>query len=124
MLNNAGYALVGTVEEASEADVRALFDTNFFGTLRVIQAALPLLRRIVAAGDAADYGVLTRPFPAGAQKAFAWQVAGEAFGLQPDFARQDESAHPFHTNHSDSCPELNHTQSFRHLNGGFHTKMS
>ena len=62
----------------------------------------PLLRRIVAAGDAADYGVLTRPFPGGAQKAFAWQVAGEAFGLQPDFARQDESAHPFQTNFSRS----------------------
>ncbi len=38
-------ALVGTVEEASEADVRANFDTNYFGTLRVIQAALPLLRQ-------------------------------------------------------------------------------
>jgi len=45
ILNNAGYALVGTVEEASEADVRALFDTNYFGMLRVIQAALPLLRK-------------------------------------------------------------------------------
>jgi len=44
VLNNAGYTLVGTVEEASEADVRALFDTNYFGTLRVIKAALPLLR--------------------------------------------------------------------------------
>ena len=45
VLNNAGYSLVGTVEEASEADVRAEFDTNYFGALRVIQAALPLLRR-------------------------------------------------------------------------------
>ncbi|GAC1365133.1 MAG: hypothetical protein NVSMB3_13690 [Acidobacteriaceae bacterium] len=45
VLNNAGYSLVGTVEEASEAEVRALFDANYFGTLRVIQAALPLLRR-------------------------------------------------------------------------------
>jgi NAD(P)-dependent dehydrogenase (short-subunit alcohol dehydrogenase family) len=45
VLNNAGYTLVGTAEEASEADVRALFDTNYFGMLRVIQAALPLLRQ-------------------------------------------------------------------------------
>jgi NAD(P)-dependent dehydrogenase (short-subunit alcohol dehydrogenase family) len=45
VLNNAGYSLVGTVEEASEAEVRAVFDTNYFGTLRVIQAALPLLRQ-------------------------------------------------------------------------------
>lgn len=45
IVNNAGYTLVGTVEEVSEADVRALFDTNYFGFLRVIQAALPLLRQ-------------------------------------------------------------------------------
>ncbi len=45
VLNNAGYSLVGTIEEASVEEVRAVFDTNFLGTLRVIQAALPLLRR-------------------------------------------------------------------------------
>jgi NAD(P)-dependent dehydrogenase (short-subunit alcohol dehydrogenase family) len=45
VVNNAGYSLVGTVEEASEAEVRAQLDTNFFGTLRVIQAVMPLLRR-------------------------------------------------------------------------------
>ncbi|GAA0136103.1 SDR family NAD(P)-dependent oxidoreductase [Paenibacillus sp. YSY-4.3] len=44
VLNNAGYTLVGTTEEAEESDVRELFDANYFGTLRVIQAALPLLR--------------------------------------------------------------------------------
>ncbi|SFB04698.1 NADP-dependent 3-hydroxy acid dehydrogenase YdfG [Cohnella sp. OV330] len=45
VLNNAGYSLVGTTEEADESDVRDLFDANYFGTLRVIQAALPLLRQ-------------------------------------------------------------------------------
>ena len=45
VLNNAGYALVGAIEEADETEVRAEFDTNFFGALRVIQAALPILRR-------------------------------------------------------------------------------
>lgn len=44
LINNAGYALAGAVEEANEADVRAEFETNFFGALWVIQAALPLLR--------------------------------------------------------------------------------
>ena len=44
VVNNAGYSLVGTIEEASAADVRALYETNIFGTLAVIQAALPLLR--------------------------------------------------------------------------------
>lgn len=45
VLNNAGYALVGAVEETAEADIKAEFETNFFGTLRVIQAALPFLRQ-------------------------------------------------------------------------------
>jgi NAD(P)-dependent dehydrogenase (short-subunit alcohol dehydrogenase family) len=44
ILNNAGYSLVGTIEEASAEDVKAMYDTNIFGTLAVIQAALPLLR--------------------------------------------------------------------------------
>lgn len=44
VLNNAGYSLVGTIEEGSTDEVRALYDTNIFGTLSVIKAALPLLR--------------------------------------------------------------------------------
>jgi NAD(P)-dependent dehydrogenase (short-subunit alcohol dehydrogenase family) len=44
VLNNAGYSLVGTIEEAGANDVRAMYDTNIFGALSVIQAALPLLR--------------------------------------------------------------------------------
>ena len=45
VLNNAGYSLVGTIEEASADEVRALYETNIFGALSVIQAALPLLRK-------------------------------------------------------------------------------
>ena len=45
VLNNAGYSLVGTIEETSADDVRALYETNIFGALAVIQAALPLLRK-------------------------------------------------------------------------------
>lgn len=44
VLNNAGYSLVGTIEEASAEDVKALYETNVFGPLTVIKAALPLLR--------------------------------------------------------------------------------
>ncbi|MFC3199930.1 SDR family NAD(P)-dependent oxidoreductase [Parapedobacter deserti] len=45
VLNNAGYSLVGTIEEASADDIRQLYDTNVFGPVSVIQAALPLLRK-------------------------------------------------------------------------------
>ncbi len=45
VLNNAGYALVGAIEESQPDDVKAEFETNFFGALRVIQAVLPILRQ-------------------------------------------------------------------------------
>ncbi|MFB7620247.1 SDR family NAD(P)-dependent oxidoreductase [Kitasatospora sp. NPDC056181] len=42
--NNAGYGLFGAVEEASDAQIRAVFDTNVFGVLNVLRATLPVLR--------------------------------------------------------------------------------
>ena len=64
ILNNAGYTLVGTVEEASEADVHALFETNYFGMLRIIQAALPMLRQQGSGhilGVSSGLGIVPRP---------------------------------------------------------------
>src|SRR5690606_37441151 len=45
VLNNAGYSLVSTIEEASADAIRQLYDTNVIGPVSVIQAALPLLRK-------------------------------------------------------------------------------
>ena len=45
LVNNAGYALVGAIEEASAEQVKQQFDTNFFGVLNVTREALPILRR-------------------------------------------------------------------------------
>ncbi|MFD7845766.1 SDR family NAD(P)-dependent oxidoreductase [Nocardia sp. NPDC059764] len=42
--NLAGYGLFGAVEEASDAQARAIFDTNVFGVLNVLRATLPVLR--------------------------------------------------------------------------------
>ena len=44
VLNNAGFGVLGAVEEVEEQEARKVFDTNFFGTLHVIRAVLPLLR--------------------------------------------------------------------------------
>lgn len=45
LVNNAGYAQVGAIEESSIADVQAQFDTNLLGVLRVIKAVLPVMRQ-------------------------------------------------------------------------------
>ena len=42
--NNAGYGLFGAVEEATDSQARAVFDTNVFGVLNVLRAVLPILR--------------------------------------------------------------------------------
>ena len=44
VVNNAGYGHFGTVEELTEDDIRAQMETNFFGALWVLQAALPVMR--------------------------------------------------------------------------------
>jgi NAD(P)-dependent dehydrogenase (short-subunit alcohol dehydrogenase family) len=45
LVNNAGYALTGALEETSVQEAQKQFDTNFFGVLRVTQAVLPAMRR-------------------------------------------------------------------------------
>lgn len=44
IVNNAGYGLIGAVEECSDEQIRRNVETNFFGPLNVIRAALPGLR--------------------------------------------------------------------------------
>jgi NAD(P)-dependent dehydrogenase (short-subunit alcohol dehydrogenase family) len=45
IVNNAGYALGGPLEETSMEEIRKQFETNFFGAVRVMQAATPFMRR-------------------------------------------------------------------------------
>jgi NAD(P)-dependent dehydrogenase (short-subunit alcohol dehydrogenase family) len=44
LVNNAGFGLDGAVETVPLADVRRMFETNFFGAARMIQAFLPAMR--------------------------------------------------------------------------------
>lgn len=45
LVNNAGYEHHGAVEELSMDEIRAQFETNFFGAVRVMKAVLPIMRK-------------------------------------------------------------------------------
>lgn len=67
LVNNAGYAVSGAAEESSVEQVRALFDTNFLGVVRVTNEILPIMRqqqdgRILNIGSVV--GLIPGPFGA------------------------------------------------------------
>ncbi|MDQ4013475.1 MAG: SDR family oxidoreductase [Thermoproteota archaeon] len=45
LINNAGYALGGALEDSSMDEIKAQFETNFFGAVRATKAVLPVMRR-------------------------------------------------------------------------------
>jgi short-subunit dehydrogenase len=45
LINNAGVGITGPLEEIPVSEAQAHFDTNFFGPIRVINAALPYMRK-------------------------------------------------------------------------------
>jgi NAD(P)-dependent dehydrogenase (short-subunit alcohol dehydrogenase family) len=65
LVNNAGIELRSSIEDASDADVQKQFDTNVFGTLRVMRAVLPQMRarkRGTIVNLSSIAGIVARPF--------------------------------------------------------------
>lgn len=44
LINNAGYGLIGGIEQSTPAQARAEFETNYFGTLDLVRAVVPVMR--------------------------------------------------------------------------------
>lgn len=65
VVNNAGTELRGPVEACSDDEIRAQFDTNVFGVVRVVRAALPAMRsagRGVIVNVSSIAGLVARPY--------------------------------------------------------------
>jgi len=78
VINNAGYGLMGAIEEASEQEARDQIEANVFGLLWVTQAVLPVMRaqkngHIIQLSSA--LGVATLPV-LGIYNASKWAVEG------------------------------------------------
>lgn len=76
IVNNAGYAQIGAIEELSERHLRDQLETNLFGPFRVIQAVLPHLRaqgtgHVIQLSSVA--GLLSMPL-GGAYQVSKWAV--------------------------------------------------
>jgi NAD(P)-dependent dehydrogenase (short-subunit alcohol dehydrogenase family) len=65
VVNNAGYGLLGALEELSDADARLNFDINVFGSINVIRKALPQMRKQQSGHilNIASIGGFTGAFP-------------------------------------------------------------
>ncbi|MEV4007026.1 SDR family NAD(P)-dependent oxidoreductase [Actinomadura sp. NPDC049753] len=78
IVNNAGYAQIGAIEELTERELRDQMETNLFGAVWVVQAALPHLREqrsghIIQLSSAA--GLIAMPL-GGAYHASKWALEG------------------------------------------------
>jgi NAD(P)-dependent dehydrogenase (short-subunit alcohol dehydrogenase family) len=65
LVNNAGIELRSSIEDATDDDVEKQFDTNVFGTLRVMRAVLPQMRarkRGTIVNLSSVAGIVARPF--------------------------------------------------------------
>src|SRR5205814_10426940 len=64
LVNNAGTSLFAATEEASDDQIRSLFDANYLGMVRVLRAALPQLREQRSGhilGVSSGLGITTLP---------------------------------------------------------------
>lgn len=88
LVNNAGYANMAAAEDVEFDDLRAQFDANFFGMVRLTQAALPIMRKqrsghIIQISSVG--GRMARPGLAAYQSA-KWAVTGYSGVLTQEVA--------------------------------------
>ncbi|WP_121665603.1 SDR family oxidoreductase [Mesonia aquimarina] len=45
LINNAGMGITGPIEETPDEEIKRVFETNYFGVIKVIKAVLPVMRK-------------------------------------------------------------------------------
>jgi NAD(P)-dependent dehydrogenase (short-subunit alcohol dehydrogenase family) len=45
LINNAGYAQIGAIEELSDEQIQQMYDVNVFGAIRMVRAVIPHMRK-------------------------------------------------------------------------------
>ena len=91
LVNNAGFAQGGALEENSLEDARAQFETNVFGVLRMLKAVLPVMRQqgsgqIITVSSI--LGVVAMPY--------LGLYASSKFALEGMIEAMHDELHPFH----------------------------
>ncbi|GAC1639972.1 MAG: oxidoreductase [Mycobacterium sp.] len=88
LVNNAGYGYRAAVEEGDAADVRALFETHFFGTIAMIKAVLPGMRerRSGSIVNISSIGVQLTPVGSGYYAAAKAAIEGVSGALRGELA--------------------------------------
>jgi NAD(P)-dependent dehydrogenase (short-subunit alcohol dehydrogenase family) len=124
--NNAGYGLFGGVEEATDEQARAIFDTNVFGLLNVLRATLPVLRaqrRGHVLQGSSYYGRVAHP-GVGLLAATKYAVEGltdalvgevEPLGIKVTLVEPGPTATPFGANFHVAEPIADYDQTVREV---------
>src|SRR6185312_443515 len=88
LVNNAGYGYRAAVEEGDDADVSALFETHFFGTVAMIKAVLPDMRarRRGAIVNISSIGAQLTPVGSGYYSAAKAAIEGMSGSLRGELA--------------------------------------
>ncbi len=88
LVNNAGYGYRAAIEEGDDADVRALFETHFFGAVAMIKAVLPGMRarRSGAIVNISSIGVQLNPVGSGYYAAAKSAIEGISGALRGELA--------------------------------------
>lgn len=87
LINNAGYALFGVIEELSEIEIQDNFNINVFGLINVLNAVLPIMRKQRSGHifNISSIGGFTGTFPgSGIYCSTKFAVAGLTEGLKAD----------------------------------------